>query len=344
MTDKELRAALKEGSLPWLILAGEEEYLKRHYLESIRKTLVPDEGLAAFNHLRFEGEEIDFGKLTDAVTAPPVFSETKLVEWHLCDFEKMKQADLERLSELTARQKEYEGVTLVFYVEAERLSRGTNPKKPAKRFTELEKIIEIVLFSRSTDGQLLEWIGRHLKHEGILPSDTVGRALIDRAGHAMDVLARELQKLTAYAHAKGKDTLTEADVMHVTAPTFEADAFGLGNAILERNAAAALENLRDMKNRRIDPAIIFGSVFRLFTELYTVALLREAGLPPEAIAKRAGIHEYKVKISLRSIGSRTAASLGETLERCRALDLSGKSGTADYSGLERLIAEEVGRR
>ena len=98
--------------------------------------------------------------------------------------------------------------------------------------------------------------------------------------------------------------------------------------------------LRDMKNRRIDPAIIFGSVFRLFTELYTVALLREAGLPPDTIAKRAGIHEYKVKISLRAIGTRTAASLGDTLERCRTLDLSGKSGTADYSGLERLIAEE----
>ena len=157
MTVSELRTALKAGQLPWLVLAGEEEYLKHHYLEKIREALVPDAALAAFNHIRFEGEEIDFGKLTDAVTAPPVFSDTKLVEWHLCDFEKMKAADLERLSELCARQKDYEGVTLVFYAEAERLSRGTNPKKPAKRFTDLEKILEIVLFPRSTDGQLMEW-------------------------------------------------------------------------------------------------------------------------------------------------------------------------------------------
>lgn len=344
MTVTELRNALKAGTLPWLILAGEEEYLKRHYLERIREALVPDAGLAAFNHIRFEGEELDFGKLTDAVTSPPVFSDTKLVEWHLCDFEKMKQADLERLKELCERRKAYEGVTLLFYAEAERLTRGTNPKKPARRFTELEKIIDIAIFPRSTDSQLLDWIGRHLRHEGITPSDTVGRALIERSGHAMDVLAHELEKLAAYAHAKGMTTLSEQDVLYIAAPTFEADAFGLGNALLERNAAAALENLRDMKNRRIDPAIIFGSVFRLFSELYTVALLREAGLAPDAIAKRAGLHEYKVKISLRAIGSRTAASLGATLDRCRALDLSGKSGTADYSGLERLIAEESTKR
>jgi hypothetical protein len=44
---------------------------------------------------------------------------------------------------------------------------------------------------------------------------------------------------------------------------------------------------------------------------------------------------------IRATARRTAASLAETLEKCRRLDLAGKSGTADYSGLERLIAEEA---
>ena len=125
------------------------------------------------------------------------------------------------------------------------------------------------------------------------------------------------------------------------AATDTSNGINLGNAILGGNAALAFQNLQDMKNRRIDAAIIFGSVFRLFSDLYTVALLREAGLAPDAIAKRAGIHEYKTKLYLRAIGRRTAESLGLTLEKCRRLDLAGKSGTADYSGLERLIAEEA---
>ena len=341
MTEEALREAIKAARIPWLILAGEEEYLKRYYLGEIRRALVPDEAFAPFNHLRFEGEVPDIGKLTDAVKTPPVFAEYKLVEWHLCDFEKMKAEELAKLSEFCEGREAYEGVTVVFYVEAERLSVGSNPKKPSRRYTEVSGMLDIAYFTRATDQKLLGWIGRHLKHEGLVASADVGRALLARCGHAMDVLAGELEKLAAYAHAKGKSEITEADVRMVTAPNFEADAFGLGNAILAGNAALAYENLRDMKNRRLDPSLIFGSVFRLFCDLFTVALLREEGLTPAAIREKTGLHEYKVTLYLRATARRTAASLGETLEKCRRLDLAGKSGNADYSGLERLIAEEA---
>lgn len=341
MTAQELKAALKSPPLPWLILAGEEEYLKRYYLGEIRKALVPDEALAPFNHLRFEGESLDFAKLEDAIKAPPVFAEYKLVEWHLCDFERMKAADLARFCELCGEQEEYPGVTVVFYAEAERLTPGQNPKKPQKRYTDICKAIEVVPFPRSTDTQLLGWIGRHLTHEGITASAAVGRTMLERCGHSMDILAGELDKLIAYAHAKGKTELTEADILEITSPNFEADAFGLGNAILAGDAALAFENLRDLKNRRVDPSLIFGSVFRLFCDLFSVALLREEGLSPAAIREKTGLHEYKVTLYLRATGRRSAASLGATLEKCRRLDLAGKSGAADYSGLERLIAEEA---
>ena len=341
MTVDELKSAIKAARVPWLILAGEEEYLKRHYLGEIRRALSPDAALAAFNHLRFEGEAIDFAKLEDAVKSPPMFADTKLVEWHLCDFEKMKAQDLARFTELCETREEYEGVTVVFYAEAERLTPGQNPKKPTRRYQDIAKAIDIVSFPRSTDTQLLGWIGRHLSHGGIAAGAEVGRAMLERCGHSMDVLAGELDKLIAYAHAKEKTELTVADVTHVTAATFEADAFGLGNAILAGDAAAAFENLRDMKNRRMDPSLVFGSVFRLFCDLYAVALLREEGLSPAAIREKTGLHEYKVTLYLRATQKKTAATLGATLEKCRRLDLSSKLGVADYSGLERLIAEEA---
>ena len=341
MTVADLKAALKKPPIPWLILAGEEDYLKRYYLGEIRSALVPDGGLAAFNHLRFEGEVLDIERLDEAVKAPPVFADTKLIEWHLCDFEKMKAETLERLIALAGEQDRYEGVTVVFYAEADRLTPGANPKKPSRRFQEIDKALSILLFPRSTDSQLLGWIGRHLTHEGVSCDPATARAILTRCGHSMDVLAGELAKLSAYAHAKGKEAVTEADVHEVTVANFEADAFGLGNAILAGNAALAFGNLQDMKNRRLDPSLIFGSVFRLFCDLYAVALLREEGLTPAAIREKTGLHEYKVTLYLRATASRTAASLAATLEKCRRLDLAGKSGTADYAGLERLIAEEA---
>ena len=62
----------------------------------------------------------------------------------------------------------------------------------------------------------------------------------------MDVLARELEKLSAYAHAKGRDSLTEADVMHVVAPTFEADAFYFGT--LAQRSPKSRETLQKLLN------------------------------------------------------------------------------------------------
>ena len=342
MTVAELREAIKHPPIPWLILAGEEEYLKRHYLGEIRRTLVEDAGLAAFNHLRFEGETLDFAKLLEAVKAPPVFAEYKLIEWHLCDFDKMKAEDVKRLSELTERREEYEGVTVVFYAEAERLSEGS-PKRPARRFSELSRMLDVVSFPRSTDNQLSTWILRHLAHEGLSADARLAAAMIARCGHSMDVLSGELRKLSAYALAKGKAAVTEEDLRFVTVSNFEADAFGLGNAILAKDATAAYENLRDLKNRRVDPTLIFGSVFRLFCDLHAVALLREEGLSPSLIREKTGLHEYKVALYLRATARRSAASLGKTLEACRRLDLAGKLGTVDYSGLECLIAEETQR-
>ncbi len=341
MTQDELRRALKSPPIPWLILSGEEDYLKRHYLSEIRRILIGDDPMAAFNHLRFEGTALDLEKLEEAVKAPPMFSEYKLIEWHLCDFEKMKESDLSALCDFLSERERYLGVTVVFYAEAGRLTPGQNPKRPTKRYTEIVKAIDVVDFPRSTDAQLLGWIGRHFLRDGITADAAVARAMLERCGRTMDVLASELDKLIAYAHANGRSELSVKDVHAITAPTFEADAFGLGNAILAGDTAAALENLRDMKNRRLDPSLIFGSVFRLFCDLFSVALLREEGLSPAAIREKTGLHEYKVTLYLRATQKKNAAALARTLEKCRRLDLAGKSGAVDYAGLERLIAEEA---
>ncbi len=339
MTVEELKKALKGGRIPFLILAGEEEYLKRYYLSSIRSRLVPDEGLAPFNHIRFEGNEIDFGRLLDALKTPPVFAEEKLIEWHLCDFDKMKADDLSRLRALCEEKDSYEGITLVFYAEEGKLQFGQYPKRPSTRYTALSEFIDIVWFPPSTDAQLINWILRHFEKEKLLCSRPTAEALLSRVGHSMDMLSGEIEKLSAYCHANGRAELSAADINTVSASTFEADAFGLSNAILSGNATLAYENLRDMKNRRQEPTMIFGSVFRVFCDLYAVALLREEGLPPDAIREKIGMHEYKLKLYLRALTGKSSQSLSEILERCRRLDLSAKLGVADYSGLERLIAE-----
>ena len=50
MTTSELDKAIKPLMRGAYLFYGEEEYLKQHYREKIRKTLLADEGMIPFNH------------------------------------------------------------------------------------------------------------------------------------------------------------------------------------------------------------------------------------------------------------------------------------------------------
>ena len=74
----ELKERLKSGRVGGCyVFAGEEDYLKRFYTRELMKATEGDEAFAAFNRLSFDGAEVDFAALTDAVSSPPFMS-----GWH----------------------------------------------------------------------------------------------------------------------------------------------------------------------------------------------------------------------------------------------------------------------
>ena len=64
----EYKAKIERSPEGFYLFVGEEEYLKRHYLSELKKKLVPDAFLEPFNYAVFDGGEIDFGKLLDAMS------------------------------------------------------------------------------------------------------------------------------------------------------------------------------------------------------------------------------------------------------------------------------------
>ena len=56
---------LKTGDLRgWYVFAGEEDYLKKHYLTKLREAIVSDETFALFNHTVCDGQGIDFSAVS----------------------------------------------------------------------------------------------------------------------------------------------------------------------------------------------------------------------------------------------------------------------------------------
>ncbi len=340
MQINELKNELKNPIIEnWFVFCGEEDYLKKFYLSELRKKLVGDGPFSAFNHICLGGEKIDIAELADAIQAPPFMAEQKLIEWHYPNFNALKEAEIAELEELLSLRESYPQAVLVFIIAADAFDTGS-AKKRSKLYTRLEKKIQITDFEKQTEPRLAEWIYKHFLREGITAGEAICYLMISRCGHSMSTLALEIDKIVCAMAARGRSVLEEKDIFELTCPTFEGDAFGLTNAILEGKEALAYESVRDSRLRKIDPTQTMGMVSKFFSDLLAVSAFKSQGLTPKEIAKKMKMHEYKASLYVAEAKKRTTAELARYVEICKEIDLSQKNGVQNgYIGLERLLAE-----
>ncbi len=335
----ELVEKIKKDPVGRYIFCGEEDYLKRYYAKQLlRATLgeTPD----VFSYTVFDGEDVDFAALREAVTSPALMSEYKVVEWRFCDFTSMKEKELSELEELAALHDDFPDTVLIFIAAADGadLSVGKNPTKFERRFS---KLFNIVNFKKSTDRQLLGWLKRHFDAEGVLVDIEVLNALLLRSGKIMDVLAGEVSKLVALAKTRGQEKITPADVEEVCSATPESEAFALQNALSSRNRAAAFLALEDLKFRRIDPNIILAMIERSFTELLNTAMLSD-GTDTAKIEELLGIKGFRAKMCLAGAKRYGKESLSHIVSELARLDAASKfGGIGGYKLIEFIICQYV---
>ncbi len=341
MLANELRDRIKKGNVGGVYLfAGEEDYLKRYYLGELRRAVIADETLAAFNHFTFEGANVDFAAISDAVRTPGMMSDEKLIEWHLADFEGMREKDLSSLETLCEECKSYPECTVVFVSTAEGLDAGTE-RRPSKLAKRLAEHLSIVSFPLSTDAQLSSWIARHFAAENIGISSSLPFSMIERVGHNMSILAGEIEKLVFYAKANSLSSVGEAEMEFVCVKTVESDAFSLSNALLDGKTEDAYRYLGDMKRRRIEPITVLSQISRLYGDMLAVAYLTEEGMTPKEVATELRMHEYKAGLYVKAAKKNGIDAIEYRLKLCAELDASMKNGASSYVGLERLIAESA---
>ena len=323
------------------VFAGEEDYLVRHYLSVLRDAVGVDPAFAIFNNPTFDGAEIDYAALTDAVKSPPMMSDFKLIEWRHASFSSMREADYEAMEDLLKIASEYEYSVLAFTATADGLDFGT-PKKPSRFVKTFGDRINLLRFDRSTENQLYSWLKKHFDAEGVSVSLDTLRALVFRSGRTMDVLKHEVEKLSALAHARGLSTITSEHVAEVCSSTPECDTFALSNAITDRSKPAAYTALEEMKNRRLDPMMAMGMIARTFDELAVVSAMLEEGRGAADIEKLLKINPYKLKIYVsasKRYGADRLASIVSTLARVDADSKFG--GITGYTAVELFISQNL---
>lgn len=338
----ELKSRIKSGKPDgWYLLFGEEDYLKKYYLNQIRSAVVSDETFAPFNYVSFDGADIDFAAVSEAVKSPPMMSEYKLIEWRFANIDALKESERGALEELFELKGEYPSAVFVIMTAADGFDAGS-AKRPSKLASRLARGFDMLCFNKSTDAQLLSWLKKHFDAEGVSVDAPTLNALLFRSGRSMDVLNGEVIKLCCYVKANGRSAVTAEDVSEIASPTAECDAFALSNAVLERNAERAFLALGDLKRRRVEPAAAVAMLERTYSELTSVAMLLDEGRGAADIEALLKFHPYKAKLYINAARKAGTARLAESLSELCRIDAASKSGgISGYGAVEMFVTGHV---
>ena len=336
--DDVFRKQIGKSLLGGYLFFGDEDYLKSATLRAVREAICPDESLSFFNDVRIEALDYSPDAILNAMMAPPMMTEQKIITVSGLDVGGMRPDALDDLFEVLALLPQYDYCLLVLSVPAGNFDEGTLPKRPSKLLSRFSEVITPVWFESVTGARLSAWVGKHFAHHGVSASPAVCAKLISVAGSSMYTLSAETEKLSYYALAQGRSEVTAADVDEIAIPELSSDTFAMTNALLEGRPEDALRALEFMKFHRVEPVMILGEISRSLCDLLGVKALAEDGASLSEIGSILGIRsEYKVRLYLNAVAGKSTEKLRRAVELCSEADLSIKQSVGGYLPIERLI-------
>lgn len=335
ITDADFRRLMKAPSPGKYLFFGDEDYLKAHSAEAVRKVLCPDESLKLFNCVTIDRAGYSAAALRSALVPPPMFTACKAVS-AVITFDDLKQGEVNDLLDLLADDGLFEYNLLMLTVPAGGIDAGS-PKRPSALLKKLAEVLVPVRFDPVRGARLREWINRHYTAAGV----TVTPALCDltsaRCGESMFTLASEIDKVAYYVLADGRTEVTSDDIKLVACEGGGHDAFAFANAILDRRSADALAVLSEMKARRVEPVAVMAELTRVLCDMCAVDECLEAGMPAPAICSETGLRDYPVRLYSAAVRKLPRGALAAVLAAASEADAAVKSSAQDYLPIERLI-------
>lgn len=254
------------------VLYGEEDYLRRYYLEQLKKLLL-DDLTADFNFHRLNAENYSVDLLADCIEALPMMAEHTMILAE--DVDLFAAADAERLCGLLSDLPEY--CTLVLSYEEFKPD-----KRKRKLWDAIEKNAVLAEFRYQSESDLRPWIRRHFAHEKKTISPELCGYLLQQCGLSMTRLDAEIGKVCAYS---GAETIVRADIDAVVEPTLDAVVFQLTDALAARRFDDALERLHALLKMQNDAIPIVAAIGSQMRRLNAAKILLNEGKSAEELAQ-----------------------------------------------------------
>ena len=193
-------------------------------------------------------------------------------------------------------------------------------------------------FGGPSKKNLSPWIIKKAGEFDVKIEPSAAELLGKLVGPDLRTLSNEIEKLALYVGPER--AIQRADVDVLVPYHEEAENFGLANAIGQRNAPKAYDQLNKLLDEGRHPMAILASIAAQVRGLIEVKDMAERGMSPMEIARMKGWgSDYPAKMRLREAARFSAARLEDILAMLLQIDLDIKTGRVDSRlALDTLIA------
>ncbi|MCR4925701.1 MAG: DNA polymerase III subunit delta [Clostridiales bacterium] len=259
--ENELKEQIKTGNFSRLyFICGEEDYMKKVYVERLLKAIVPPE-FEAFNLHTLEGNETNVDTIAECVEAMPMMSEYVCVLVKDFRIDELNETEKKKFEELISDLPDT--TVLIFWMYSIEVNpKGTKWKSPV---TKMSKVGDIVNFSRLTQSDLAKLLISGAKKRKCELDRVCANYLVETVGEDLNSLLNELEKICFYIN---EGVINKEVIDKLATKSVEASAFDLVNAIVARKSKTAMSILNSLFALKTDPIMIMGAIISTYVDMY----------------------------------------------------------------------------
>ena len=328
--EKALRAHIKAQSfLPCYLFVGEEDYLKKLYLDKIVDAAA-DKAFASFNVECFDGKGLDLRDVFEHAATMPMMADRRVI---VVDDMKLDPIGSRDLQMLTDGLSSLPDTAIVLFLQT------LNPvsKKTGKKVRDLfQKYGAVCELQKRTGQELYRPLIASASKQGCSLSSAMAQYLVSCVGDDFHMLIQELQKVCAYAQGE----ITKAHIDAVATKTLDAKVYGLSRFLLQQDFDKAYGVLDTLLQMRVEPHYILSALNGAYIDLYRAKVAVGCGGNVQSIVGPYGYkgREFAIQNAARDASKLTLPQIRRALETLKEADRKLKStGESGALVLEQLI-------
>lgn len=327
------------------LLYGKDAYRVRKAAESIRDELAAGDDMLASNTTRLDGAGLKPQELLAHATAVPFLASNRLVIVEgllraLDDGGKGRRRKKASADDPLAPWRDVAAqlgdpasmppTTTLVFVEGELGRSGA--------FSIFAPIAQVKEFNAMERGELVAWVKRRAKDEGIDLTERAAIALSEATGADLWLLENELARIGAYADG---ETVDDRTVAEMTSVARETKIWDLGDAVVAGQQTKALSALRGLLSEGQPAQLLLFMIVRQYRQLVLVKDLRERRAARAEVLRASGVPPFRLD-SVSALASRYDwPRLREAYRRLLDADLSVKRGLQDDESALQLVVHEL---